>query len=164
MNRNRVDADRTSILGKLLAKLVMVTLLLAVMPAQADGGDGSDSSSDLAGFRQLIDKRQFQQAIDEIDVALRERPNDADLLNLKAYSLRQLQDFDSALEFYRRALAVEPKHRGANEYLGELYLRLGQLEKAEERLSVLDKACFFGCDEFDELEQAIEEYRRENPS
>ena len=137
---------------------------MTVMPAHADGGTDSDSGSDLAGFQQLIDKRKFQQAIDEIDVALRERPDDADLLNLMAYSLRQQENFESALDFYRRALAVEPKHRGANEYLGELYLRLGQLEKAQERLSVLDKACFFGCDEFDELEQAIEEYRRENPS
>ena len=164
MNRNRVDAGSASRLGKLLVKLVMLTLMLAVMPAQADGGDSSDSGSDLAGFRQLIEKRKYQQAIDEIDVALRERPKDADLLNLMAYSLRQLENFDSALDFYLRALAVEPKHRGANEYLGELYLRLGQLEKAQERLSVLDKACFFGCDEFDELEKAIEEYRRENPS
>jgi tetratricopeptide (TPR) repeat protein len=164
MNRNRVDAGSASRLGKLLVKLVMLTLMLAVMPAQADGGDSSDSGSDLAGFRQLIEKRKYQQAIDEIDVALRERPKDADLLNLMAYSLRQLENFDSALDFYLRALAVEPKHRGANEYLGELYLRLGQLEKAQERLSVLDKACFFGCDEFDELEKAIEEYRRDNPS
>ena len=66
--------------------------------------------------------------------------------------------------FYTKALEIKPRHLGANEYLGELYLEQGELEKAEERLAVLDKACFFGCDEFDDLERAIEEYRKQNPS
>ncbi len=63
-----------------------------------------------------------------------------------------------ALAHYGRALELEPEHRGANEYLGELYLDLGQLAKAEERLQVLDKACFFGCEEYSELKAKIEAY------
>jgi len=149
---------------KTLLKLVLVIFTLAVMPVYADGGDSSDSGSELAKFRELIEQRQFQQAIDKLDDALKQTPDDADLLNLMAYSHRQLENFDNALDYYRKALEIKPKHRGANEYLGELYLRLGQLEKAQQRLSVLDKACFFGCEEFDELEQAIEDYRRKNPS
>ena len=50
------------------------------------------------------------------------------------------------------------------ELLADLGKKLGQLDKALERLKVLDDDCFFGCEEFDELEQAIEAYRRENPS
>jgi hypothetical protein len=61
-------------------------------------------------------------------------------------------------------LQIDPQHRGANEYLGELYLQIGQLDKAEERLEVLDKECFFGCEEFDELKEAIADYRKQNPS
>jgi hypothetical protein len=34
-----------------------------------------------------------------------------------------------------------PKHLGANEYLGELYVELGQMDKAKERLAVLAAAC-----------------------
>ena len=64
-----------------------------------------------------------------------------------------------AFEHYGIALELEPKHRGANEYLGELYLETGQLEKAEQRLKVLDQACFFGCEEYDELKEAIEAYK-----
>jgi hypothetical protein len=45
-----------------------------------------------------------------------------------------------------------------------IYLQLGQPEEAEKRLAVLDKACFFGCREYDELKQAIAEYRMKNPS
>jgi tetratricopeptide (TPR) repeat protein len=112
----------------------------------------------------MIEKQEFEQVIKELDAALLDDPDDADLLNLLAYSHRNLQHYDIALEYYQKALQLEPKHRGANEYLGELYLLLGQLEKAEQRLAILDKACFFGCDEFDELKQAIAEYRRKNPS
>ena len=79
-------------------------------------------------------------------------------------SQRKLKRFDEALVNYQKALAIEPEHRGANEYLGELYLQTGQLDKAVERLKVLDEACYFGCDEFDQLEQAIENYRSENPA
>lgn len=144
--------------------IAMVIAVFAVAPAFAAGGDSSDSGSRLAPFQKLIDGQQYQQAITRLEAALADDPEDADLLNLLAYSHRKLERFEIALEFYQQALKIKPRHRGANEYLGELYLQLGQPEKAEQRLKVLDKACFFGCDEYDELEQAIEAYRKENPS
>ena len=133
-------------------------------PALADGGYSGSGDSRLAAYQQLIENEQYQQAIDALGEALEKEAEDADLLNLYAFSNRKLERFDVALDYYTRALEIEPRHRGANEYLGELYLQLGDLEKAEERLAVLDKACFFGCDEFDDLERAIEEYREKNPS
>ena len=147
-----------------ILKLALIIFGLAVIPAHADGGDSSKSGPSLKPLQKLIEQQQFQQAIEKLDAALKDDPDNPDLLNLLAYSHRNLEHFDIALDYYQQALKIKPKHRGANEYLGELYLILGQLEKAEQRLAVLDKACFFGCDEFDELEQAIEKYRRENPS
>ena len=145
--------------------LSLVLLAIAASPAFADGGGGGDyRNSRLKPYLTLIEDQKYQQAIDELSKALARKPEDADLLNLVAFSNRKLERFDTALDFYLRALAIEPEHRGANEYLGELYLQLGDLEKAEERLAVLDDACFFGCNEYDELEQAINEYRRKNPS
>ena len=139
--------------------------LQPVMSALADGGGSSGSrNSRLEPFQRLIEQEKYQQAIDALGQALGKNPDDADLLNLYAFSNRKLQRLEIALEYYSKALEIEPKHRGANEYLGELYLQLGDLEKAEQRLAVLDKACFFGCDEFDEVERAIEEYRKRNPS
>jgi hypothetical protein len=61
-------------------------------------------------------------------------------------------------------LALKPKHRGANEYLGELYLEMGDLAKAEERLEVLDGACWFGCDEYSDLKEAIAKYKAQTGS
>src|SRR3546814_10871031 len=85
--------------------------------------------------------------------------SDLDALIYLGYSNRQLGNNDAALTHYQAALALEPSHRGANEYLGELYLMLGDVAKAEERLEVLDGACFFGCEEYTELKNAITAYK-----
>ena len=145
--------------------LVLALLSLAGSPAfAAGGGGGSGNDSRLTPYQKLIDAQKYRQAIDGLEKALAKSPEDADLLNLAAFSHRKLEHFDTALEYYTKALEIEPEHRGANEYLGELYLRLGKLDKAEERLAVLDDACFFGCEEFDELKEAIEAYRQQHPS
>jgi tetratricopeptide (TPR) repeat protein len=145
-------------------QVVLASIIIAaagLTQAHADGGSASRSSR-LAPFQQLIDEEKYQAAIDQLQAALKDDPDDADLLNLTAYSQRKLQRFDEALANYLKALQIEPDHRGANEYLGELYLQMGQLDKAQERLQVLDKACFFGCEEYDDLKEAIELYRTQN--
>lgn len=143
--------------------IALVFTGLSLTPAFADGGDNWGSST-LAPIKKLIEGEKYEKAISELDKALLDEPDDADLLNLLGYSNRKLGNFDTALDYYLKALKIDPEHRGANEYLGELYLQLGQPEKAEERLAVLDKDCFFGCDEYDELKEAIEEYRKKNSS
>jgi len=145
--------------------LVLVLLSFAGSPAWANGGgSGGGSGSNLTPYQKLIDAKQYQQAIDQLEKALAKKPRDADLLNLAAYSHRQLGHFDTALGLYQKALDIEPRHLGANEYMGELYLKMGDLEKAEGRLAVLDSACFFGCEQYDELKEAIAKYRQQNPS
>jgi tetratricopeptide (TPR) repeat protein len=152
----------------MLRKLIFILALLSLSslsgPTFADGGYSNEKNSPLAPVQILIEDEKYQDAISELQQLLKETPTDADMLNLLAYSQRKLQRFDEALVNYQKALDIEPEHRGANEYLGELYLQLGQLDKAQERLQVLDKACFFGCDEFDELEEAIKAYQGRNSS
>ena len=70
-----------------------------------------------------------------------------------------LGDYGKSEAYYDQALMIDPKHKGANEYLGELYLKLGQLEKAEAQLARLDDICFFSCEEYDDLKAAIETYK-----
>lgn len=121
-----------------IVNLTLVVSLLATLPVFADGGHSSSSGSRLKPFQRLIEQQQFQQAIKELEVALVDSPDDADLLNLMAYSHRRLKYFDIAMDYCQQALKLEPKNLGANEYLGKLYLQPGQLEKAEQRLAILD--------------------------
>ena len=150
-------------------KVITLYIVLALAgfslnPVNADGGDAWDKNSPMAAFQELINDKKYQQAITELDEALHDDPDNADMLNLVAYSHRKLGHFEIALDYYQQALQIDPEHLGANEYLGELYLQIGQLDKAKERLEVLDKECFFGCEEYDELEEAIADYRKQNPS
>ena len=109
--------------------------------------------------RAQIAANNFPGAIDEL-----KRLNDtgsADWNNLMGYSLRKgaTPDFAGAEKFYDEALRIDPRHRGALEYSGELYLQTGDIAKAEQRLAALDKACRFGCSEYSDLKKAVAQYK-----
>jgi len=136
-------------------------LLLAMSNAFADGGSSEPARAPdkLSAVRAQIDAKNFSGAIDEL-----KRLNDsgdADWNNLMGYSLRKgaTPDFAGAEKFYNEALRINPRHRGALEYSGELYLQTGDLARAEQRLAALDKACFLPCEEYSDLKKAIAQYK-----
>ena len=92
--------------------------------------------------------------------ALSADPQNASYHNLYAYSVRKGASPDMNLVFkhYNEALRIDPKHRGAHEYIGEAYLMVGNVAKAKEHLAQLDKLCFFSCSEFSDLKKAISDY------
>ena len=94
--------------------------------------------------------------------ALATDPNNASYHNLYAYSVRKSANPDMNLVFkhYNEALRIDPKHRGAHEYIGEAYLMVGNVAKAKEHLSALDKLCFFPCVEYTDLKKSISEYEK----
>ncbi|MYJ72966.1 MAG: tetratricopeptide repeat protein [Rhodospirillaceae bacterium] len=143
---------------------LLLCALLGAGPAAAAGAGsspqpGTPANPDYTRAVALIGKGDFAGALPLLRKAEAKAPDNADVHNWLGYALRNLKRYDAALKHYRIALRLEPRHRGANEYLGELYLVLGQLEKAEERLAVLDRACLFGCEEYTELKEAIEAYK-----
>ena len=145
-------------------KILLLALCLSIAHPFVLAMDSGGGDSPYERFELLIDEEKYEAAIEQLNEALAEWPEDAELLNLIAYSHRQLKRYEIAQNYYLKALEIEPDHRGANEYLGELYLHLGQLDKALERRDVLDDDCFFRCAELKALEEAIEEYRKQNPS
>jgi len=144
-----------------LAGAVGLVLVLAATAARAAGDDDTPENKDLAAAVTLIDKWDYAKAIPLLEKVVVAEPKNADAYNYLGYSHRKLGDREKALVFYRKALEIKPRHLGANEYLGELYLEMGELRNAEERLAVLDKACFFGCDEYSDLKEAIEAYKKQ---
>ena len=108
----------------------------------------------LASAQQKIDAGDYRGAIPILTDIIKGNPNNADALNLMGFSLRKTGQTDLALQYYNKALSLSPKHLGANEYLGELYVELGQMDKAKERLAVLQGACG-NCTQVAELSAAI---------
>jgi tetratricopeptide (TPR) repeat protein len=131
-------------------------------------GGGSSSSSSSSSVPALYkqasakaDATDYRGAMTILDKIIAKDPRNPDALNLMGFCERKLGNTDEALEYYEKALAIKPNHVGANEYLGELYLELKNLPKAEERLKVLAKACN-GCEEQQELKEKIEKYKADN--
>jgi tetratricopeptide (TPR) repeat protein len=128
----------------------------------SSGGGNSASAADM--YKQASAKvkaGKYESAIDILEDIVDDNPRNADAWNLMGYSYRKLGDYDEALEYYEKALKLKPNHVGANEYMGELYLEMKDLPKAEERLSVLTKACN-GCEEQKELEEKIADFKANN--
>ena len=141
--------------------LIVIGLAVAAGPAFAAGGGSSVPPPDpnYTKARTLIDAGSYADAIPLLEKVVVAQPKSADAFNHLGYSHRKIGQIDAAIKNYQRALELQPKHLGANEYLGELYLELGELSKAEERLDVLDDACFFGCEEYSELKELIKDYK-----
>ncbi len=137
---------------------------LAAGPALAAGGGGDNENPgrDDPNYSAAVEKIEagdYEGAIPLLLSVVEEDPSNADAFNYLGYSNRKLQRYAVALEHYQKALSLEPRHRGAHEYVGELYLETGNLAKAEEHLDALDSICFFGCDEYDVLKERVEAYR-----
>jgi cytochrome c-type biogenesis protein CcmH/NrfG len=134
--------------------------------AAGGGGDSSPSwsakSEDPAvkTAKAALAAGDYASAQLSLKVALAADPGNADLHNLYAYSLRKdvNPDMEMVFKHYQEALRLDPKHRGAQEYIGEAYLMVDNPTKAKEHLAALDKLCFFGCSEYNELKKAIAAY------
>jgi tetratricopeptide (TPR) repeat protein len=114
----------------------------------------SRNAPDLSSVRAKIKAKDFKGAIAELTPML-ETNQHADVYNLMGFSLRKSGDYKQAYTFYRKALDFDPEHKGALEYLGELYVETGQVDKARENVVLLKKLCPNGCEELADLEKSI---------
>jgi tetratricopeptide (TPR) repeat protein len=100
----------------------------------------------------------YARALTLLQKVVQTDPRNADAWNYIGFSHRNLKQFDQSLAAYQKALDINPDHRGANEYLGELYLQTGDLTKAQGRLDKLGALCSSGCKELDDLKRAVKAY------
>ena len=168
-------ASRPSALPWMLAGAI-IALALAIAAGQANAAGSDYSGSDSSGSSSssptmsksmrkatgLINKEDFTGALVHLETEIATNPDNADAWNLTGYASRKLGDYTRSEAAYDRALAINPKHKGALEYKGELYLTLGNVEGAEVLLARLSKSCFFNCAEKKQLAAAIEAYKKAN--
>ena len=147
---------------KLCSSMIGLTLILglalgpALLPAPALAVDNMSSSDapDLTSVRAKLKAKDYAAALTELrDLA--EDVQQADVYNLLGFALRKTGDFKTSLTYYTKALELQPDHKAAREYLGELYVETGNMEKAKEQLTILAKLCPGGCEEREDLQKAI---------
>lgn len=161
--------------------VMSVTAFLAVMIAASQahaagsysgGGDDSNSEStpkaakkmhaSLRAAKLKLGDADYEGALGDLALVISDEPDNADAWNLTGYSHRKNGDYEASQTAYEKALAIDPNHKGALEYMGELYLTLGDLPAAENLLRRLKNACSYFCSERDTLKKAIKTYKKNN--
>lgn len=131
-------------------------------PSADEDDQALNADGDYIAGRAALKAGQFNAALSKFQLALRRFPEAADLHNELGFTHRKAGQMDKAFELYKHALAIDPRHRGAHEYIGEAYLMVGDLASAEEHLAALRSICLLPCEELEELRQAISEHRAKN--
>jgi Flp pilus assembly protein TadD len=151
-----------------LAAVVRASVLLVVFaafapavvadPAEVDP-DLATRDEDYAAGKRAVENKDWGEAARRFQRAELRNPDNADLQNILGFSYRNLKQYELAFKHYRRAIELDPRHRGAHEYIGEAYLMIGDLPGAEKHLVALKAICLLPCEELTDLERAIAEYR-----
>ena len=115
----------------------------------------TDGAARYVAAVRLINEARYEEAIASLLGAQAQIGPHPDVLNYLGYANRKLGRFDAAQSFYAQALAINPDHLGANEYLGELYVETGDLRAARRQLAKLDRLCAFGCAEREDLARLL---------
>ncbi len=144
--------------------LLGLGLVLLTAPALADPTDeapgGAQVDPDYAAGRAAIEAKSWDAAIRSLSSAALRDTRNADIQNYLGYAYRHTGQLELAFKHYQRALQLNPRHRGAHEYVGEAYLLVNNLAKAEEHLAALQKVCLIPCEEYGDLKTAIAAYRQ----
>jgi Flp pilus assembly protein TadD len=134
------------------------------LPAHADPADTDPDlaarDADYAAGRKALIAKQWDEAVTRLRKAEVRHPDHADLQNDLGFSYRNLKQFDAAFRHYKRAIEIEPRHKGAHEYIGEAYLMVGDVPNAEKHLAALRAICLLPCEELTDLEKAFAKVRR----
>ena len=149
-----------------------ITLIAASLAVALSGpafGMGNDSSAPPAAkpaadptfgrAKAMIEAKDYKGALPLLQQVVAKEPKNADAYNLLGYATRKSGNPNGSLQYYNYALTLDPKHLGANEYIGEAYLMLDRPQQAEQHLARLDSLCVFGCVEQRTLKAAIANYK-----
>jgi len=143
------------------AALLALSLCVGVV-AHADPYEFEDTGArdpDFAAGKAAMEKKDWGQAVKRFQQTALREPDNADVQNFLGFGYRNLGQLDLAFKHYKRAIELNPRHRGAHEYIGEAYLIANDLPNAEKHLAALREICLLPCEELADLEKAVKQYR-----
>jgi Flp pilus assembly protein TadD len=124
-------------------------------PTPAPSVAAKNVTTELTKIRTLIAAKNFSAALTSLQAADKTFPNNADINNLLGYSARNLKQYKPAATYYAKALKIDPKHLGALEYQGELFMLTKKTSDAKKNLAKLKSLCGVNCEEYIDLKKAI---------
>jgi len=130
------------------------------MASLTQGADWAALGPDFAAGKRAIVAGDWNGAIKVLTSAGLRDDRNADIQNYLGYAYRRLRQLDQAMRHYQQALTLNSRHRSAHEHLGEAYLVQGDLAKAEEQLTALERICLISCQEYDDLKRGITDYQK----
>src|SRR5262249_37338935 len=150
------------IMKTLRSILIGAALLTVAVPALAIDTSRPTDLPDLEPIRVKIKAKDFKSAAADLNALVDRGVQDPDVYNLLGFILRNLRDRKTAMTFYQKALEFDPNHKSALEYQGELFVQIGDIGKARDNAVKLTKLCPQGCEELEDLEQAIAKASKTN--
>ncbi|MEQ8394316.1 tetratricopeptide repeat protein [Thalassobaculum sp.] len=146
----------------LAALLLLAGPAVAMTPAPSTEASPVTGGSDYDKAVALIDDERYAEAIPLLELAVKKNPKSPDAWSQLGYASRKSGNWKAGEGYYAKALALDPDHQEAIEYLGELYLETNRPDEAKAQLAKLVKLCPDGCEARSELEEAMEAYARKN--
>lgn len=138
----------------LLAALLAGSAVNAAGP-RPDKDPESKTERELAKVEKWIAGGKYGRSVRVLNDVVEREPDNADAYNLLGYVHRKMGNLDDSARYYEQALILDPDHKGALEYQGELFLKQNQPDKAKANLKRLTELCPDGCEEREELAEAI---------
>ena len=132
--------------------------ICTTMQTMGSEADWAQLEPDFAAGKKALAAEDWNGAIAALKLAALRDPLNADIQNYIGYGYRRLRQLGPAMQHYQQAILLNRRHRSAHEHLGELYLVLGDLAKAQQQLATLEDICLIACVETDDLKRAIAAY------
>jgi Flp pilus assembly protein TadD len=149
------------------AAILLASFTLNQEPALAMGGDDKPAAStakqDFDAGEKAIKAAKYDQAIGLMKKVVAQEAKNANAHNYLGYAYRKKGDLKLAAQYYNTALKLNPDHKGALEYQGEMFLMLKDLTSAQKNLARLQQLCPNGCEEREDLEHDVKEYMISHP-
>lgn len=149
----------------LIALIAALSFGFAAGAFAAGGGGGAEQPAakpadpNYTRAKAMIEARDYANALPLLQQVVAKDPKNADAYNLMGFATRKSGNPNGSLQYYQQALAIDPRHLGAHEYIGEAYLMLDQPAQADQHLARLDSLCVFGCAEYRMLKTAVANYK-----
>lgn len=124
--------------------------------------DNSDILMDKKSIHKMIDSGEYEKARSNLKIFIENNSSDHEAYNLLGYVERQLQNYELAINFYKKALSIDSNFTGAHHYIAITYLEMDNLNSAKYHLDKLDLICLFGCEDFYDLKNKIAFYEANN--